>query len=190
MEVLGHGRVGLQSVAQVHGAVGHVPGLVLHAQAEDLLLDLRRRQGSPGSEQRQHDPFAQEVHQRRAFVVGLRIEDELQEALDYGSGLPEPATVGQGTLAEHLSVAGLVHHLSTEEHLGFDEVVIDPPQPLGREVGGDHLDLGQHRGQLAHSVLDIRVERGEVSPRDVAGGAPLAAHRLFVEVEDVVGPHL
>ena len=183
VEVRGHRRVLGQAVAQVHGAVGHVPGLVLHAQPEDLLFDGRRRQGGTGPEERQHDALTQQVHEAPTLVVGLGVEDQLQEPLDHGRRPAQAAAVGQRPLAEDLGVPGLVHHLGAEEHLGFDEVVVDAPQPLGREVGGNHLHLGQHRGQLAHGVLDVGVERHQLAPGDVPGGAPLAADRLLVEVE-------
>ncbi len=174
----------------MHRAIGDMASLVLHAKAEDLLFDRRRGDELTSAEQGQDDAFTEQVHQRRAFVVALGVEDQLEEVLDDGLGLADAAAVGQSALAEDLGVTGLVHHLGAEKHLRLDEVVVDPPQPLRREVGGDHLDLGQHRAQLAHRVFDVGVQLGQFGPGDVARGAPLAAHTLFVEIEEVVGPHL
>ncbi len=142
------------------------------------------------AEEREDDALAEEVHQCGAFVVALRVEDQLEEPLDDRRRSPESASVGERPLAEDLGVPGLVHHLGAKEHLGLDEVVVDPPQPLGREVGRHHLDLREHGRELAHGVLEVGVERGELAPRDVAGRAPLAAHGLLVEVHHVVRPDL
>ena len=122
--------------------------------------------------------------------VGLGLDDGPQQARRAAARQQEAAAVGQCPLAEDLGVAGLVHDLGAEEHLGFDEVVVQAPHPLGRQVGGDHLDLGQQRAQLADGVLEVRGQLGELAPGDVTGGGPLAGHRLLVELDHVVGPHV
>jgi hypothetical protein len=130
------------------------------------------------------------VQQRRGLGIGLGFEDGAQQARADIPRLQQAAAVGQRPLAEDLTVAGLVHDLGAEEHLGFEEVVVHPPHPLGRQVGGDHLDLGQRRAELADGVLDVVGQLLQIAPRDVTGGGPLPGDGLFVELADVVGPHV
>jgi len=66
-------------------------------------------------------------------------------------------------------MARLVEHLAGEEELHLVKVMVDAPQPLGRQVGGDELDLGQRRAQLADGTLDIVGKRLERVPWDIAG---------------------
>ena len=108
-----------------------------------------------------------------------------------GEAAHQAAAVGQRALAEDLEVARLVHRLRAEEHLHLVEVLVHLPEPLGREVGGDHLDLGEERRDLALRALEVVGERLQLVPGDVARGAPLAGGTPpRTERDDVVGPDL
>ena len=182
-------RVLLEEPLQVQRAVAHVPGLILHAEAEDLLLHLGGSEELAVAEEREHEPLGEDVHEGARHGVVRRFEDHPQHALGPRRRLQQAAAVGQRALAKHVHVAGLVEDLAREEELDLVEVVVDAPEPLRWEVAGDELHLSELRAQLADRPFDIFRQLLELAPRDVSGGAPLPGDRLLVELRAVVGPH-
>src|SRR5262245_42484102 len=176
----------LQEELQVLHAVRHVASLVLHAQAEDRLLDLGRGQEFSFAEERQHEPFAEDVHEGAGGRVVGSLEDRRQQLLLTRRRHHEAAAVGERALAEDVEMARLVDDLGREEELHLVEVVIDPTQPLGGHVAGDELDLREAGAHLADGALDVVGKLLELVPRDVGHGVPLAHHRLVVEQPGVV----
>ncbi len=165
-------------------------GLVLQAAAEDLPVDVGAGEELAAPEHGEDEAFADEVEEVGARRVRRAGHECLRRPLEHRVDVQEAAAPGEGPLAEDLEVAGLVHDLGGEERLDLQELRRDPVHPLGREVAGQELDLGEEGGQLAGGLLEVLGEFFEFVPGDVLGGVPLPGLRLLVEGGDVVGPQV
>src|SRR5579863_554123 len=139
----------------MHRAVTNVARLVLHAAAEDFLIDPARRDELTLAKDGQHETLAQQVETRGLRREAGSVENLLQSQLAVTAGLTQAAAIGERALAEDIHVARLVHRLGGEKHLNLEEVLVDAAHPAGRRVGGDELDLGEKGAELTHRTLEI-----------------------------------
>src|SRR5439155_361819 len=172
--------------------VAHVPRLVLHNQAKELLVALGRRDVLAEAEEGQHHALGLEVEGERRLGEAVGVAQELQVELVVRARAHQAPPGREGALAEDLGMTRLVHRLGGDEVLHFEEVGVETSHPLGRDVGRDHFDLGQEGEELRVGLADVLRQLGplQLRPRDVRGGVPLPGHRLLVVALDVVGPHL
>ena len=81
MNFLGDRGIRFELRAQMHRAVTNVTRLILHAAAEDFLVDAARRDELALAEQRQHEAFAQQMQSAGLGGKTWRIENAFERKL-------------------------------------------------------------------------------------------------------------